>query len=72
MRRTLLGTVLYSAFYTCKAVAIAARAQPLALGIVVINCIIIQSYVLVNKEQQQCVEAVFSHGASKTTLYKVQ
>ena len=43
-----------------------------ALGIVVNNCIIIRSYVLVNKEQLQCVEAVFSHGASKTTLYKVQ
>ena len=41
-----------------------------ALGIAVNNCIIIQSYVLVNKEQQQCVEAVFSHAASKTTLYK--
>ena len=43
-----------------------------ALGIVVNNCIIIQSYVLVNKEQRQCVEMVFSHGASKTTLYKAQ
>ena len=43
-----------------------------ALGIVVNNCIIIQSNVLVNKEQRQCVKAVFSHGASKTTLYKAQ
>ena len=33
--------------------------------IVVNNCIIIQSYVAVNKENQQCVEAVFSHGVSK-------
>jgi len=43
-----------------------------ARGIVVNNYIIIQSYVLVNKEQQQCVEAVFSHGASKITLCKAQ
>ena len=35
--------------------------------IVVNNCIIIQSYVPVNKEKQQCVEVVFSHSGSKTT-----
>ena len=43
-----------------------------ALGIVVNICTIIQSYILVNKEQQQCVSALFFYGASINTLYSAQ